>query len=203
MNSEYISLVGKIINNRKFKKLKLEKHHNTNRYDHSIRVSYLSYKLCKKLNLDYVSVARAGLLHDYYFSSDFKNMKGELRNHYKKALINSKKLSNLSIKEENIITSHMYPVGGELPKYIESVIVNLVDDYVSVKENIFGFKLLTFVLAPLVIFGNMFLIFSSLLLSKLIFVSYKYNIEISLYELEYNFFAKAAVVIFGFLNLMN
>ena len=202
MNSEYISLVGKIINNRKFKKLKLEKHHNTNRYDHSIRVSYLSYRLCKKLNLDYISTARAGLLHDYYFSNDFKKIKGELRKHCKTALINSRKLSNLSVKEENIISSHMYPVGGELPKYIESVIVNLVDDYVSVRENILGFKPFTFIVAPLLIFGNMFVIFSSLLLSKLIFVSYKYNIETSLYEPEYNFLTKAAVLIFGFLKLM-
>ena len=34
-------------------------HYDTNCYQHSVNVAYLSYKLCKKLNLDYKSAARA------------------------------------------------------------------------------------------------------------------------------------------------
>ena len=40
------------------------------RYDHSLRVSYYSYVLAKKIGLDYVLVSRAGLLHDFFFSED-------------------------------------------------------------------------------------------------------------------------------------
>ena len=39
-------------------------------YEHLIKVSYKSYKIAKKLDLDYVSVARAGLLHDFYLDGN-------------------------------------------------------------------------------------------------------------------------------------
>ena len=41
-------------------------HGSTTTLDHSIAVSYLAYRLARKLDLDYISVARAGLLHDFY-----------------------------------------------------------------------------------------------------------------------------------------
>ena len=54
------------------------------------------------------------------------------------ALENAKKITTLTSKEENIIASHMYPVGGKIPRYIESVIVDLIDNYVSLKEKFGG-----------------------------------------------------------------
>ena len=53
------------------------------------------------------------------FMSDFKNMTFD---------------EAMSQLEENIIVSHMFPIYLSLPKYKESVIVNLMDDFVSFKD---------------------------------------------------------------------
>ena len=58
--------------------------------------------------------------------------------HPRQAVINAEKITKLSDKEKNIIESHMYPVGGKLPRHIESVVVDMIDDYVSVKEKLGG-----------------------------------------------------------------
>lgn len=136
MNDEYLMIIEKIIANRKFQKLKNEKHHTTTRYDHVVDVSFKTYKICKKLNLDYKSATRAALLHDFFFDEEFKTVsnKKKLVNHYKSAIKNSNKLTKLNHKEENIIASHMFPIGGKKPKYLESVIVDVVDDVVAIKE---------------------------------------------------------------------
>lgn len=134
-NKEYLQIVEKILNNRKFIKLKEEKHHhNSNRFNHSLEVSYTTYKICKKLKLNYKSAAKAALLHDFFFDKEFKNKKQQMFCHPKKALENAKKITTLTKKEENIITSHMCPIGRHIPKYKESIIVDLVDDYISLKE---------------------------------------------------------------------
>lgn len=139
MDNNYLELTKKILSNRKFMKLKYEVHHrNTNRYDHSVDVSYRAYKICKKLNLDYKSVARAALLHDFYFDSEFKSECKKILKHPEASLENASKLCNLNDKEISIITSHMFPVGGKIPRNFESLIVNLVDDYVSIRERING-----------------------------------------------------------------
>lgn len=138
-NEEYIQITQKIFENRKFNKLKNEiHHHNSNRFNHSVDVSYLTYKVCKKMKLDYESATRAALLHDFFFDEEFDNKRQKMLTHPQVALENAKKITNLSKKEENIITSHMYPVGGKIPRYIESVIVDAIDDYVSLKEKLGG-----------------------------------------------------------------
>ena len=52
-NYEYKEIVKDILNNREFKKIELCPHHKINRLVHSKRVSYYSYKICKKLGFDY------------------------------------------------------------------------------------------------------------------------------------------------------
>lgn len=138
-NKEYLQIVEKFLENKKFGKLKNETHHhNSNRFNHSVEVSYKTYKICKKLRLDYESAARAALLHDFFFDAEFDNKKERLLKHPKVALENAKKITNLSKKEQNIIASHMYPVGGKMPRYLESIVVDMVDDYVSLKEKLGG-----------------------------------------------------------------
>ena len=68
LDGEYNQIVYDILNNEEFKKLKNIEHHGMTRYDHSLRVSYYSYVLAKKIGLDYVLVSRAGLLHDFFFN---------------------------------------------------------------------------------------------------------------------------------------
>lgn len=154
MEDEYLQIISKIISNRKFKKLQDEvHHHNTNRYKHLVDVSYRTYKVCKKKNLDYVSATRAAVLHDFYFDNDFDKSRLRMFSHYKVAIGNANKICNLNMKEENIIASHMFPVGGKLPKYKESIIVNAIDDMISIKERVNGdYKKFKFAFRVLVIF---------------------------------------------------
>lgn len=134
-DNEYKLIVDDILKNKTFKKLKDETHHvNTNRYDHSLKVSYQAYKISKKLNLDYTSVARAALLHDFFFNKEFSNKNVRILTHYKSSVKNALKITDLNEKEKNIIESHMYPVGGKVPKSMEALVVDLVDDTISFKE---------------------------------------------------------------------
>lgn len=138
-NDEYLKIVDKILENRKFNKLKEETHHyNSDRFSHSLEVSYKTYRVCKKLRLDYKSATKAALLHDFFFNEDCDRKVKRLVKHPELALANAKKITNLSKKEENIIKSHMYPIGKTIPKSIESVVVNSVDNYVAVKEKFAG-----------------------------------------------------------------
>lgn len=137
---EYSEIVKDIINNEEFIKLKDYKHHGITRYDHVLRVSKWSYKIAKKWKLDYVSIARAGLLHDFFFVNN-QEVKLSYRikvlfTHPKMALENSKKYFELNKKEERIILSHMFPVGLCIPTSLEGWIVDIVDDVASIYERI-------------------------------------------------------------------
>jgi uncharacterized domain HDIG len=139
MDKEYLSSIEKIVSNRKFKKLENEIHHHTsNRLKHCMDVSYISYKICKGLKLDSKSAARAGLLHDFFLNDEFNNKATRLLTHGEQSIINANKITTLNEKEKDIISSHMFPIGGTVPKCPESVIVDLVDDYVAFKELVVG-----------------------------------------------------------------
>ena len=66
-DKEYLALVEDLLENEKFQKLgDITHHHYTTRLQHSIYVSYVSYKLAKRMNLDVRAISRAGLLHDFF-----------------------------------------------------------------------------------------------------------------------------------------
>ena len=140
-NYEYKEIVKDILNNREFKKIELCPHHKINRLVHSKRVSYYSYKICKKLGFDYVSAAR-GLLHDFFLNKyNTKNSRKLLISHPSIALNNAKKHFVLSDKEKNIIKCHMFPVSiSVFPKYRESVVVSLVDKVMWFYEKVTGYS---------------------------------------------------------------
>lgn len=135
---EYNSIIEDILENRQFNKLKDIPHHKTNRLEHSRRVSYISYKICKRLNLDYVSAARAGLLHDFFVNKYTPRNSGKLlKRHPKLASFNAKKHFKLNRKEINIIESHMFPLIVKCkPKYKESYIVLVSDKVVWAYEKL-------------------------------------------------------------------
>jgi uncharacterized protein len=140
MDEEYTKITKDILSNTEFLKLKDFKHHGITRLDHVSRVSKLSYKYCKKHKLDYKAAARAGLLHDFFLVNNqkldiFTRIK-VLFTHPKLALANSKKYFDLSKKEEQIILSHMFPVGLRLPLSREAWIVCIIDDIASIYERI-------------------------------------------------------------------
>ena len=139
-DKKYLSIVDDILEHSEFKKLGNYIHHGGTRLDHCIRVSYHSYKVCKFFHLNSKSAARAGLLHDFFFidnlSLDIKTRLKVLVDHPKYACNNAKKCFKISKLEEDIILSHMFPVGIRVPRRLESWIVNLVDDFDAINERI-------------------------------------------------------------------
>ena len=134
---EYFNLIDDIMKNEKFKKIEKCMHHGLSRMDHSLRVSYFSYKIAKKLKLDFVSCARAGLLHDFFVQEDLTEFEQKISMfvHHTVALDNSCKYFDISNKEKNIIVSHMFPVTlFKIPKYFESYLVSMVDKIVAVYD---------------------------------------------------------------------
>ncbi len=135
---EYLNKVYDILENEEFRKMEKIIHHEGNRLDHSIRVSYYSYKLAKLLKFDSEKVARAALLHDFFLENnqlaDRKEKLVTMLKHPEYALENAKKYFELSSLEEDIILSHMFPIGSHIPKYFESWMVDFVDDIASIYE---------------------------------------------------------------------
>ena len=115
-------------------------HKSSNRLEHSLNVSYRAYKIAKKYNLNYESVAKAGLLHDMYFNriNDMKCAEDKIKlltnDHPKAAVDNAKKYFDISKLEEDIILTHMWPISKYVPKYKESFIVGLADKICSFKD---------------------------------------------------------------------
>lgn len=148
-----------IITTNKFNELKNEKHHGLTRYKHVMRVSKYTYKISKKLKMDYVSATRAALLHDYFTKNDFEeNSKSskELVNHPNVASINAQKEFKLNDLEINAIESHMFPLSKTLPKYKESWLLTLVDKSVATYE-MTKFKLTTALTVYTLFITNMIL----------------------------------------------
>ena len=58
--TEFFEIIQDIISNDTVKQMKnFRQHYNSSCYEHCLEVAYWSYLICKKLNLDYVSAARA------------------------------------------------------------------------------------------------------------------------------------------------
>ena len=134
---EYLNLINDIINHEKFKKLGDNIHHGISRFEHSLHVSYYSYKITKKLKLNYIETARGGLLHDFFENNDLTERKQKVSMffHPYSALKNSKEYFNLTDLEEDIIINHMFPtLPHKIPKHIESWIVSIVDKVVATYE---------------------------------------------------------------------
>ena len=75
---QYMSIVNNILDNKEFLKIKKIEHHGISRYDHSLKVSYYSYKIAKILHLDFEQTAIGGLLHDFFLSPEDRTQKERL-----------------------------------------------------------------------------------------------------------------------------
>ena len=136
---EFERIVSPILEIEEFNQLKFITHHGITRYDHSMRVAYLSYKVCKALHLDYKEVTIAALLHDFFLDEvKHENEANKLRLHPGYAVKNASKYIDLTEKQIDIISTHMFPVTFTPPKYIESRIVDLLDDVAALYEKGYG-----------------------------------------------------------------
>lgn len=140
-DKEFLDIVGDILENEEFCKIKNIDHHGITRYEHSVKVAYLAYKISKFLGLNYISVARAGLLHDFFLSNENRKFSEKFIStftHPKKAVRKSNETFGINELEKDIIKTHMFPVNLSVPRYAESWIVNITDKVIGSYE--FGIK---------------------------------------------------------------
>ena len=133
--SEFYNIVNPILNIKDFQKLKDYTHHEGNRYDHCLRVAYYTYKVTKRLNLNYKEATIAALVHDFFTNeveNETKYMR--LKKHPEIALKNASKYLDLTELQKDIIRTHMFPFTYKLPKYAESWLVNIIDNIAAIYE---------------------------------------------------------------------
>ena len=132
-----MNIVSDILDNDNFLNINKCRHHGINRLEHSVRVSYYSYYIARKLKLNYVDTARGGLLHDFFIPEDLtpKEQKFKFATHPYHSLENASNNFNLSDLEKDIIINHMFPtLPHKVPKYMESWLVSFVDKCVALYE---------------------------------------------------------------------
>ncbi len=104
-------------------------HGSVSVYEHSLLVAEYAYLYAKKkgLDIDYRSLIRGALLHDFYLYDWHKSGEGHKLHGFRHpffAYHNAKKHFAINKKEANIIRSHMFPlVFWSFPNCKESWIV--------------------------------------------------------------------------------
>ncbi len=155
---EYDNIVKDINNNEEFLKINNEAHHGISRYTHSVRVAKVTYIVTKFLHLDYNKATRAALIHDFFTNEEVGNdidSSKRMCKHPQIAATNAKREFGIGALEENIISSHMFPLTPtQLPKYPESFVVSCADKGVAVYE-LYKFKFNTLVNVALIFIFNM------------------------------------------------
>ena len=142
-DTEYINIVKDIITNELVQKMKLyRQHYNVTCFDHCLYVSYNLYLMCKRFHLDYISAARAGMVHDLFLYDWRRRQNGRKGlhafTHPKLAYENARKFMNLNEKERDIILKHMWPVTLAIPRYRETLLMIYIDKYMAIVERKIG-----------------------------------------------------------------
>ena len=140
-NNNFYNIINEVIKLEEFKKLKNINHHGISRYNHSIRVAYYTYIITKKLHLNYIEATKGAILHDF-FTDDVEEYREifKLRRHPNCALENASLIFKLTDIEKDIISKHMFPITFRPPKYLESWIVDIVDDISAIYEKSYVIK---------------------------------------------------------------
>jgi len=135
LDPEYAAIVAPLLDHSDVRSMDGFRHHDRTALTHSLAVSTKAYAVAKRLRLDAVSVARGALLHDF-FLYDWREVENSHHPtaHARVALANARARFSLNPVEEDIIVTHMWPIGKPFYSYRESALVSLVDKYVSTKE---------------------------------------------------------------------
>ena len=143
---EYLACVHDILTNESFQSMKQYIQHGyTTTLTHCLHVSYYSYKVCKRYNLDYCSAARAGLLHDLYLY-DWHTHAKETGEHFHGfthpgiALRNASHIFELNATERDAIVKHMWPLTMVPPKTLEVFVVSFADKYCGLVETVLRYQ---------------------------------------------------------------
>ena len=128
---EFVELMRELLESDQVRMMGRWRHHGpVTTLDHSLFVAYNAYRMARWFGMDALAAARGGLLHDLYLydSHDKSAHPGnQCFDHPRFAARNAAALTPLTPKERNIILSHMWPLGGALPRSLEAWMVDLVD----------------------------------------------------------------------------
>lgn len=134
---EFYKIIEPILIQAEMQKRKKYPHHiNESVYAHVLRVSYDCYKIGKRLNMDYKSLAIAGILHDFYekpwqYSEEKRPFfQKHAFTHAKEAVINARRVFGRDVvtdKVESIMVTHMFPLNKRIPRSREAWLITLVD----------------------------------------------------------------------------
>lgn len=143
--NEFRAIIKDIVENDTVQQMRnFRQHYDTSCFDHCYKVALISYIICKKLKLDYISAARAGMLHDLFLYDWRIREPGRKRfhafHHPRIALNNSLKIFSLNKKEQDIILKHMWPITVIPPKSMEAFIITFVDKYCALLESYVHYK---------------------------------------------------------------
>ncbi|MBQ8508829.1 MAG: phosphohydrolase [Clostridia bacterium] len=144
---EFLDLVAQTISGSRIaEEAAFTQHGNTSCLTHSLAVAYFSYRIARRypwLGFNLCELVRGALLHDY-FLYDWHTTpppsfyRGLLRlhgfSHPYTAFSNAQFDFELSDREKDIITKHMFPLTFFLPLYRESWLVSAVDKFCSTYE---------------------------------------------------------------------
>lgn len=136
----YMECVKDIMDNPVFQSMDLfMQHGDTTCKEHCIKVSYMSYGICRRMGWDYAEAARAGLLHDLFLYDWHTHAKetGEYFHgftHPRKALINAEKYFDLTDREKDMILRHMWPLTPIPPKSCEGLAIIYADKFCGLAE---------------------------------------------------------------------
>ena len=108
LKCEFEEYVCDILNNEYFLETKKDLHHGTSKYEHSLRVAKLSYRLGRIFKADLRSISRAGLLHDFFLGTRKESPQNSYLRHPVTASNNAKKYFNITEKEREAIKTHMF-----------------------------------------------------------------------------------------------
>ena len=136
METQFINTARPLIEHPGVARLSQHKHHRgKTRLEHVKEVAYLSFLWGKRFSLDCESIVRGAMLHDLFFY-DWLREGPRLHGfrHHNIALKNARKITRLSRKEEDIIKKHMWPLTVVPPRYMESLVVSLVDTFCSARD---------------------------------------------------------------------
>ena len=137
----FYSAVGELLKTEEILSMQeYEQHLEIDRLQHMLGVSYLSFKICKKLGWDYMSAARAGIMHDLVYYDWRDGVTGGWHRlhgykHPRLAVMNATELcGELNDTEYDAIISHMWPLTLRLPKHREGYVIIFADKYCATRE---------------------------------------------------------------------
>lgn len=136
----YMACVRDILDSEVFQSMdNFIQHGSTTCKEHCIQVSYIAYEICRNNGWDCRAAARAGLLHDL-FLYDWHTHARETGEHFhgfthpRAAMDNAVKYFQVSVKEQNMILRHMWPLTPIPPKYKEGYTILYADKLCGLSE---------------------------------------------------------------------